>query len=169
MADEKIDAAAALFQQHFGSDVFNRAGWKHIVDKHGGRLSIVIKAVPEGTIVPESNVLMTVENTDDEAYWLTNWLETLLVQVWYPCTVATQSRAMKWLIFNALRETGDPNLIGFKLHDCGFRAVTCPEQAALGGAVYFVNGYRARIVARTVVLWLRDGRVQYPGGRGIVT
>lgn len=136
---EKIDAAESLFRQHFGGDVFNRAGWQHILDKHGGRLPIVIKAVPEGMIVPESNVLMTVENTDDEAYWLTNWLETLLVQVWYPSTVATQSRAMKQVLLRFLRETGDPSLIDFKLHDFGFRGVTCPEQAALGGAAHLVN------------------------------
>lgn len=136
---QKSDAANSLFRQHFGSDAFNRAGWMHIVEKHGGRLPIIIKAVPEGTIVPESNVLMTVENTDDEAYWLTNWLETLLVQVWYPSTVATQSRAMKQVLQRFLRETGDPSLINFKLHDFGFRGVTCPEQAALGGAAHLVN------------------------------
>ena len=139
VTSEKINAAEALFRQHFGGDVFNRAGWQHILDKHGGRLPITIKAVPEGTIVPESNVLMTVENTDDEAYWLTNWLETLLVQVWYPSTVATQSRAMKQVLLRFLRETGDPNLIAFKLHDFGFRGVTCPEQAALGGAAHLVT------------------------------
>lgn len=136
---QKSDAANSLFRQHFGGDAFNRAGWMHIVEKHGGRLPIIIKAVPEGTIVPESNVLMTVENTDDEAYWLTNWLETLLVQVWYPSTVATQSRAMKQVLQRFLRETGDPSLINFKLHDFGFRGVTCPEQAALGGAAHLVN------------------------------
>ena len=136
---QKTDAANSLFRQHFGGDAFNRAGWMHIVEKHGGRLPIIIKAVPEGTIVPESNVLMTVENTDDEAYWLTNWLETLLVQVWYPSTVATQSRAMKQVLLRFLSETGNPNLIGFKLHDFGFRGVTCPEQAALGGAAHLVN------------------------------
>ena len=139
VTSEKIDAAESLFRQHFGGDVFNRAGWQHILDKHDGRLPIVIKAVPEGTIVPESNVLLTVENTDDEAYWLTNWLETLLVQVWYPSTVATQSRAMKQVLLRFLRETGNPSLIGFKLHDFGFRGVTCPEQAALGGAAHLVN------------------------------
>ena len=101
---EKIDAADLLFRQHFGGDVFNRAGWQQILDKHGGRLPVVIEAVPEGMIVPESNVLMTVENTDAEAYWLTNWLETLLVQVWYPSTVATQSRAMKQVLLRYLRE-----------------------------------------------------------------
>ena len=138
VSSEKIDAAESLFRQHFGGDVFNRAGWQHILDKHEGRLPIVIKAVPEGTIVPESNVLMTVENTDDEAYWLTNWLETLLVQVWYPSTVATQSRAMKQVLLRSLQETGDPDLINFKLHDFGFRGVTSPEQAALGGAAHLV-------------------------------
>lgn len=134
-----IDAAAELFQEHFGADVFNRQGWQYILNQHGGRLPVVIKAVPEGTIVPESNVLMTVENTDDQSYWLTNWLETLLVQVWYPATVATQSRAMKQVLLGALQKSGDPDLIPFKLHDFGFRGVTCPEQAALGSAAHLVN------------------------------
>lgn len=135
----KIDAADALFARHFGSPVFNRRGWEHILRRHEGRLPVEIKAAPEGTVVPESNVLMTIENTDPEVYWLTNWLETLLVQVWYPSTVATQSRAMKRVILDALSRTGDPSLIAFKLHDFGFRGVTCPEQAALGGAAHLVN------------------------------
>ncbi len=137
---EKIDEAEALFRDHFsGSQLFNRPGWETILHRHGGRLPIRIKAAPEGTVVPESNVLITVENTDPEAYWLTNWLETLLVQTWYPCTVATQSRAMKKEILAALKHTGDPSLISFKLHDFGFRGVTCPEQAALGAAAHLVN------------------------------
>jgi len=137
---EKIDEAEALFRDHFsGCQLFNRPGWETILHRHGGRLPIRIKAAPEGTVVPESNVLITVENTDPEAYWLTNWLETLLVQTWYPCTVATQSRAMKKEILAALKHTGDPSLISFKLHDFGFRGVTCPEQAALGAAAHLVN------------------------------
>nr|WP_202974134.1 nicotinate phosphoribosyltransferase [Fimbriiglobus ruber] len=136
---EKIDAADDLFALHFGGRVFNRAGWQHILEKHGGRLPVEIRAAPEGTVVPESNVLMTVENTDDECYWLTNYLETLLVQTWYPSTVCTQSRAMKKLILSYLEKTGDPTQIAFKLHDFGFRGCTCPEQAALGGAAHLVN------------------------------
>lgn len=135
----KIEAADELFRQHFGHAVFNRAGWQQILDKHAGYLPVVIHAAPEGTVVPESNVLMTIENTDSAAYWLTNWLETLLVQVWYASTVATQSRAMKQIILQYLEATGDPRLIDFKLHDFGFRGVTCPEQAALGCAAHLVN------------------------------
>jgi len=53
--------------------------------------------------------------------------------------VATQSRAMRLVIHQALQETGDPSAIGFKLHDFGFRGVTCPEQAAVGGAAHLVH------------------------------
>lgn len=139
VTQDKIDAADELLRGHFGNSVFHRAGWERVLNKHGGRLPIIIKAVPEGTVLSPGNVLMTVENTDDEAYWLTNYLETLLVQVWYGSTVATQSRAMKAVILNALEETGDPGLIDFKLHDFGFRGVTCPEQSALGCAAHLVN------------------------------
>jgi len=135
----KIDAAEEICRAHFSAPVFNRAGWEHILRVHGGRLPVEIRAVPEGSLVPQSNVLMTVENTDPAAFWLTNYLETLLVQVWYPCTVATQGRAMRGVIHKALEETGDPSGIGFKLHDFGFRGVTCPEQAAIGGAAHLVH------------------------------
>merc|ERR1711939_506001 len=97
---EKIDEAEAVFAQHFppGAQTFNRAGWDYILEKHGGKLPIRIKAVPEGTLVPNKNVLLTMENTDPECYWLTNYLETLLVQVWYPMTVCTNSYYQKQLI-----------------------------------------------------------------------
>ena len=137
---EMIDEADSLFRNHFGGqDIFNRRGWLQILESHRGRLPVRIRAVPEGTVVPESNVMMTVENTDPNAFWLTNYLETLLVQTWYGSTVATQSRAMKQLIHKSLEATGDPELLPFKLHDFGFRGVTCPEQAAIGGAAHLVN------------------------------
>ena len=43
--------------------------------KYDGRLPIRIKAVPEGRVVPRGNVLFTVENTDPEFFWLTNYVE----------------------------------------------------------------------------------------------
>lgn len=134
-----VEQAAALWGEHFGADHFNAAGWMRIANEHGGHLPVVIRAVPEGTVVPTRNVLMTIENTDRECYWLTNWLETYLVQVWYPCTVATQSREMKRVIADSLSRTGDPSGLPFKLHDFGFRGVSCFEQAAIGGAAHLVN------------------------------
>ncbi len=83
VTQEKIDEAAEIIPPHMaGENHFNRKGWEYILKTHGGRLPVVIKAVPEGTVVPVSNVMMTIENTDPNCYWLTNYLETLLVQVW---------------------------------------------------------------------------------------
>lgn len=138
---EKIDYAEQRWTKHFGSNQwFNRAGWEHILDKHGGNLPVRIKAVPEGTVVPVSNVLMTVENTDPLCWWLTNYIETALTWVWYPCTVATQSREMKKILAYYLRRCGgDVNKLPFMLHDFGFRGVTCYEQARIGGCAHLTS------------------------------
>ena len=47
------------------------AGWEYILREHGGRLPLRIKAVPEGTVLPTSNVLFTVENTDPKVSRIT--------------------------------------------------------------------------------------------------
>lgn len=140
VTEEKIQEAKAVFVAHFGtSELFNEQGWRYILEKHHGKLPVVIKAVPEGTRVTTSNVLMTIVNTDPEVPWLTNYLESLLVQVWYPTTVATQSWHMKQIIRQYLEETGSPELIDFKLHDFGFRGSTSVESAGIGGAAHLVN------------------------------
>ncbi len=137
---EKVDAAEVFWAEHLGaSGLLNRAGWDAIVSDHGGRLPVRIRAVPEGTVVPTRNVMMTIENTDPRLYWLPNYLETLLVQVWYGCTVATLSREMRKLIHGSLEETGDPSGLDFKLHDFGFRGASSVESAAMGGAAHLVN------------------------------
>ncbi len=138
MAD--IDEAAALCTEHFGSDtLFNRKGWERIVYIHGGRLPLRIRAVPEGTVVGVSNVLMTAENIDPQLPWLTNVMETLLSQVWYPSTVATLSHATRKMILSYLERTGDTSLIDFKLHDFGFRGASSVESAGIGGGAHLVN------------------------------
>jgi nicotinamide phosphoribosyltransferase len=148
---DKIDAAEEYFKLHFShpkygydTKLFNRAGWEHIVKEHSGYLPVSIKAVPEGTVLPYKNVLFTMENTDPKCFWLTNYLETLLVQVWYPTTVCTQSRDMKKIITKYLKETGSEDTIAqgghlFKLHDFGFRGVSSVESAATGGGAHLVN------------------------------
>lgn len=139
VSKDKIVEADAFFLKHFGQPLFNRAGWEYILEKYNGFLPIRIKAVPEGMRVPSRNVLMTVENLDPSCFWLINYLETLLVQVWYPTTVATQSYFMKQTLLESLEATGDPSLIDFKLHDFGFRGSTSVESAGLGGAAHLVN------------------------------
>lgn len=137
---EDVDRAEFFWNAHFGSKgIFKREMWDHIVDNLGGNLPIRICAVAEGTVVPVKNALMTIENTDTKCAPLTNFLETILLQVWYPTTVATYSRECKKIILKYLEETGDPNLIPFKFHDFGYRGVSSDESAMIGGAAHLVN------------------------------
>ena len=71
---EQIDTAKEITEAH--GEPFNYDGWKGILTKHQGKLPIVIKAVPEGSVIPVRNVLVTVENTDPDFPWLTSFIET---------------------------------------------------------------------------------------------
>ena len=138
ITQEDIDIADEILSAH--GEPFNRNGWEYILRTHGGYLPVVIRAVPEGTVVPVKNVLATIENTDPECFWLTTYLETALLRaVWYPTTVATQSYTIKRVILDYLEKTGDPSLIDFKLHDFGARGVSSMESAGIGGAAHLVN------------------------------
>jgi len=134
-----VDEAAELLAAH--GEPFNEAGWRRIVDVHGGRLPVRIRAVPEGSVVPTHQALMTIENTDPECFWLPSYLETLLLRVWYPVTVATISWQVKQTIRAALERTSDNAAaeLPFKLHDFGARGVSSQESAALGGLAHLVN------------------------------
>ena len=138
ITQQDIDVADEILSAH--GEPFNRDGWEYILQTHGGYLPVVIRAVPEGTVVPVKNVLATIENTDPNCYWLTTYLETALLRaIWYPTTVATQSKAIKNIIKDYLERTGDPTLIDFKLHDFGARGVSSLESAGIGGAAHLVN------------------------------
>lgn len=141
VTQKKINEAAAISLAHFGNDkAFNRTGWEYILRKHKGRLPIRIKAVKEGIKVPTGNVLLTVENTDKRCAWLTNYVESVLTHLWYPSTVATLSSCVKTVIEKYLVMSSDSlNLLDFMLHDFGYRSVTCPEAAEIGGAAHLVN------------------------------
>jgi nicotinamide phosphoribosyltransferase len=139
--NEDIEEAERFAAQHFAVyPIFNKQGWLRILNRHGGFLPIRIRAVPEGTVVGTHNVLMTVENTDPECFWLTSYLETLLLKVWYPITVATLSREIKKVIKKRLEQTADSlDGLDFKLHDFGYRGVSSEETAAIGGAAHLIN------------------------------
>jgi nicotinamide phosphoribosyltransferase len=145
VTEEKIQRAKKFWDAHLGPNHFNEAGWRHILDKHNGHLPVRIKAVPEGTVVKTGNVLVTVENTDPEVPWLTNFLESILLQVWYPTTVGTLSREVKKNLINYLKKTTSYNaeeisgVVALMLHDFGFRGVSSVESSGLGGSSHIIN------------------------------
>ncbi len=134
-----IDEAEAVISAH--GLPFNRAGWERLVTKHGGRLPVRIQAVPEGSIVPVSNVVCQIVNTDPEFYWLPSYLETTLLRaIWYPSTVASLSYYCKTVIKSALEKSADSTAsLPFKLHDFGARGASSMESVALGSLANLVN------------------------------
>ncbi|MEZ5427195.1 MAG: nicotinate phosphoribosyltransferase [Pyrinomonadaceae bacterium] len=136
---EMVEEARDVITRH--GLPFNYEGWRSLIEKHGGRMPLRVRAVAEGSVVPLKNALMTVENTDPEFYWLTSWFETQIMRIWYPITVATQSYYIKRDFYNFLKDTADdPDAeIPFKVHDFGSRGVSSKETAAIGGAAHLVN------------------------------
>lgn len=146
---EDVDEAFTYLGDEKGvfgrDDVFDRSKFDYIVREHGGKLPIKINAVPEGTVVDFKNVLMTIENTDSKCAWLTNFLETILLQVWYPITVATLSREVKKIALKYFQKTTTHDaptiefLLNFVLNDFGFRGVSSVQSARNGGSAHLVN------------------------------
>lgn len=139
VTSDDVQEAAELFKLH--GVPFPIEGWQRVVDVHGGKIPLRIRAVREGTIIPNHNALVTVTNTDPELPWLVSWFETCLLRVWYPTTVATTSCVIRDLILSYLEQTSESpdEEIGFKLHDFGSRGVSSRESAALGGFAHLTN------------------------------
>lgn len=140
VSEDKVYEAKKIIDTHIGEDIFNLDDWLYIADDLEGQLPVEIKAVSEGTPVEVSNVLMTVENTDERCYWLPNYLESILLQAWYPSTVATLSAEVRKLCNFYLDVTGSSkDNLPFMLHDFGYRGATSSESAMLAGSAHLLN------------------------------
>jgi nicotinamide phosphoribosyltransferase len=131
-----------------------------------GYWPLQIKAVPEGTVLDSKNVLMTIRNTVPGFHWCVGFLESMLLKVWNPCTVATCSLKYRQLVEEYAHQTCDDlNHIPFQVHDFGYRGVSSEESAAIAGGSHllnfygsdnimankFINKYYAPVLARTTL------------------
>ena len=139
VTQEMIDEAKKICNLH--GLPFYEEGWNYIVNELDGKIPIRIRAVPEGAVVKNHNVLVTVESTDPKVPWIVGWVETLLLKVWYPTTVATFSYKVKLIINYFLEETCDnpKDELLFKFHDFGYRGVSSEESAGIGGLAHLTN------------------------------
>jgi nicotinamide phosphoribosyltransferase len=135
-----INEADGFYPNIYPTPVFNRQLWVDLLRDHPEGLPLRIKALPEGSLVDSRNALVTIENTDPKYAWLVTYVETLLLEgIWYPTTVATTSFSIKQLIRKYAQQTGGNMEIPVHLNDFGFRGVSSPEQAGMGGMAHLVN------------------------------
>lgn len=124
---------------HFGFPLDPKVESSMIQINKQGYLPIQIDAIPEGLMVPGGTPKFTIFNTEDHAFWLPNYLETLLMKVWYPSTVATTSYQCRKIFEKYLSTCDDKSCINFMLQDFGYRGASSEESAEIGGFAHLVN------------------------------
>mmetsp|Transcript_70639 Transcript_70639/g.133235 ORF Transcript_70639/g.133235 Transcript_70639/m.133235 type:complete len:878 (+) Transcript_70639:78-2711(+) len=175
MADVRVAGPGVDFTGGYDYTMFPRGDWESMISgdydctgtdkpEFKGKLPIKIEALPEGTLLTPGTCCFKITNTHPRFYWLPNFLETLLVQVWYPMSVATQAREFKktiqaysilsqrkaWLDIGMPLEFTAENVVEdnlsvhiaqvFDLLDFGYRGVSSHETAGLGSAAYYTAG-----------------------------
>lgn len=138
-----IDEAKQFCKTYFGSEaVFNPNIWIQLIKDTGGYLPLEIRALPEGHQYPVGTPWFTVRNTVPGYGWLVGQAETLLSHNWYPSDVATLDTDYYDTIKAAMVHSADDDSnenCEWRLHDFGYRGVSCEEQAALGAAAHLLT------------------------------
>lgn len=106
-----------------------------------GFLPLVVKSLPEGSLVPLRVPLLTVRNTDPRFGWLTNRLETLISsELWKPVTSATTAYLARRQFDTYAAQTGfDPALTSFQGHDFSLRGMSGVWDGMSSGAAHLMS------------------------------
>lgn len=136
-----VDEFLSVYKRILG-DVPEDVKAKVIALSKLGYWPVEIKAVPEGTVLPTQNILLSIRNTHPDFYWCVGFLESMLLKLWNPCTIATYSLKYRQLVERYAELTcDDNNHIPFQVHDFGYRGVSSEETASISGAAHLLNFY----------------------------
>lgn len=109
----------------------------HIAWLHSlGFLPLAIYSLPEGSSVPLGVPALVITNTLSEAFWLPNYLETILSNtLWKPSTSATTARTFRRIFEKYARLSGETDMFFTQImgHDFSMRGMSSVEDAMLSG------------------------------------
>jgi nicotinamide phosphoribosyltransferase len=109
----------------------------HIEYLHNlGYLPLDFYALPEGVSVPTKVPSVVVTNTDDNCYWLPNYIESVMSAIlWKPSTSATTAQDYRDLFIHHAKRSGETDLsfVNWQGHDFSFRGMSGLEDAILSG------------------------------------
>lgn len=136
------------------NEPFDKSAYEYILENYDGYWPVGIESVPEGTIVPVSNVITQTVNTDRNVPWVTSMLETMILRnSWTSSTVATicsniRSEFVKYYELTSC--IGDiSNAIDYKLHDFGARGTSNPH-VGIGHLAIFKGSDNVEAIASTI-------------------
>lgn len=124
---------------YMGKDVVSV---ENIAELHDlGYLPLIIKALPEGSLVPLRVPMFTIRNTLPRFFWLTNMLETAMSNIlWMPCTSATTAREYLKVFNKYADETcSNRDFVKFQGHDFSYRGLSGPDAAYMSGAAHLLS------------------------------
>lgn len=105
-------------------------------------LPVEIFSLPEGSAVPLNVPAFVITNTRPEAYWLPNYLETIVSSIiWKPSTSATTAQRYRKIFEKYSRDFGhkDLSFIDWMGHDFSFRGMSGVEDACLSGMGHLLS------------------------------
>ena len=124
----------------FGTpDYFNKEVWQKVMNL--GYLPLRIRAVPEGTVLPEGNVAFTIESTEPWFANMVSHFEDYLMWVWYSTAVCTRAFNIKKGILPSFLKSSDftNEVLPVAVNDFGLRGGTFFEGSAIGGMAHLVH------------------------------
>jgi nicotinamide phosphoribosyltransferase len=115
---------------------------KHIEELHDlGYLPLLIKSLPEGTLVPLRVPMMTIQNTDNRFFWLTNYIESLAsCELWQASTSATLAYQYRKLLDKYAAQTSSlEGFTQFQGHDFSMRGMSSLKSAISSGMGHLLS------------------------------
>jgi len=134
---EEVEEASIYAKAH--GIPFPYDDWMYIVNELEGKLPVRIKAVKEGSLVDNKNILMSIESTDSKVAWIVGWTETYLMKLWYESTIATKSFYIKKILTEYSLETTGSDMVDFSFHNFGDRGSSSVESASIAGFAHLTQ------------------------------
>ncbi|WP_443699005.1 nicotinate phosphoribosyltransferase [Pseudomonas sp.] len=137
--EKVIGEYATRMAGYLGGEV---AATQQLSDLHDiGYLPLVFKALPEGSLVPMGVPVITITNTLPSAFWLVNYLETVISNLtWKTAANATIAREYKKICQHFATLTGtDDFTVSIQCHDFSERGMSGPEDAARSGFAHLTS------------------------------
>lgn len=137
--DTVISKYKRMMDNTLGKDAVSTTHLEQLWDL--GYMPLHIKALPEGTLCPIGVPCLTITNTVDHAFWLVNYLETILsCSTWQAMTSATIAYEYKKLLTKAAEDTGGPvDFVTWQGHDFSMRGMSSLESACISGAAHLLS------------------------------
>lgn len=141
--EKRLDAALAPYKRIIDNSLKSkRITYDHVAQLHElGYLPLVVKAIPEGSLVDMKIPFMTSYSTHDDFAWIVNSFETLeSCSIWQPSTSASTAFFYRHLFERYAKMTGaSKDFVKYQAHDFSMRGMPGVEAACMSGGGHLLS------------------------------